>query len=162
MKYSDVINLMNSGIQSISSRTLDIGDAYIVVKFKSAIKKAFEQYREKEEAMFKEAGINDPQSFFQKHRELKGKVNKDVVDLGLIKENEGKIERFNSLQAIAEKENVDLGLTARLNFDSWRLLVDVNKDIKTNYGAELLSVFEADLEGVLWEIEDQKEEKQKK
>ena len=161
MKYSDVINLMNSGIQSISSRTLDIGDAYIVVKFKSAIKKAFEQYREKEDAMFKEAGINDPQSFFQKHRELKNKVNKDAIDTGLINENESKITRFSSLQTIAEKENVDLGLTARLSFDSWRLLVDVNKDIKTDYGAELLSVFEADLEGVLWEIEDQKEKKAK-
>lgn len=161
MKYSDVINLMNNGIQSISSRTLDIGDAYIVVKFKSAIKKAFEQYREKEEAMFKEAGIDDPQSFFQKHRELKSKVNKDTIDLGLIKENEGKIERFNSLQAIAEKEEVNLELASRLSFDSWRLLVDVNKDIKTNYGAELLSVFEADLEGVLWQIEDQKEKKAK-
>jgi len=159
VKISDVIAMVNSGIQSISSRTLDIGDAYIVVKFKSLLKKVFDEYAIEEQSMFKEAGIQDPQSFFQKHRALQSKINKDAIDEGLLADNNSKIERFNALQTEAQKKVVDLGLTNRLSFDSWHRLQDANKDIKTNYGAELLSLFEVDLEGVLWEMKEEKKEK---
>lgn len=161
MKYSDVINLMNGGIQAISSRTLGIGDAYIVVKFKSAIKKAFEQYQEEEDALLKEAGITDAKSFFQKHRELVSKRNRDSIDEGVLQQNNEKIERFNSLQAEAQKKEIDLGISDRLTFDAWRSLLEENKDIKTNGNVEILSAFEVDLEGVLWEMKSE-EKKQKK
>lgn len=156
MKYIDVINLMNGGIQAISSRTLEIGDAYTVVMFKNAIKTAFNRYQEREEQMLKEAGIKKAQTFFKDHNALLNKKVKDSIDEGLITKNVQMINRFSELQAEAQKQEVNAFKDlSPLSFESWHILQECNKDIKTNGGAELLSVFEVDLEGILWKMTNQ-------
>lgn len=149
MKYIDLVNLMNGNIIAISSRALEPGDSYEVAKFKIGMRKAFEQYQEKEEGLLKEAGIENAQEFFNKHNMLVAKQNKDSIDEGLIEENKKKIGKFNEMQAKLQKEEVEIEGFKPISFDSWRRLQEANKELKIN-NFEMLALYEAELEGILW------------
>ena len=69
MKNIDIINLANGGILAITANDLDAAHAYKVIKFKKAVKKAFESIVESEKEILKEAGIEDAQAFDKERKE---------------------------------------------------------------------------------------------
>lgn len=142
MKNFEIFNLVNREVLAITANELDAAHAYKVVKFKRAIRKAFEAISEAEKDFLKEAGIEDAQAFDTEREELI-KTNADPQRLA---ELNAKFERFSELRNKLFNDDAVLGDIKALPFDEFHVLQKENKDMKF----KPLNVFEDILEGVLW------------
>lgn len=143
MKNIDIINLANGGILAITANDLDAAHAYKVIKFKKAVKKAFESIVESEKEILKEAGIEDAQAFDKERKELV-KSGSNPERLG---EMDKQFSRVLELRSNLYKEDVELDCKV-IPFEQFHALQRENKDLKR----KPLNVFEDILEGVLWEV----------
>lgn len=142
MKNFEIFNLVNSEVLAITANELDAAHAYKVVKFKRAIRKAFDAISEAEKDFLKEAGIEDAQAFDTERAELiKTNSNADRLE-----ELNKQFDRFNELRNTMINEEADLGDIKELPFDQFHLLQKENKDLRF----KPLNTFEDILEGVLW------------
>lgn len=142
MKTIDILNLANAGILSITANDLDAAHAYKVLKFKKAIKKAFESIMESEQEILKEAGIEDAVAFDKERKELieSGSDKKRLEELNK------QLSRVLELRGNLYKEDVELDCKA-IPFEQFHALQCENKDLDH----KPLNTFEDLLEGVLWE-----------
>ena len=142
MKTIDILNLANAGILSITANDLDAAHAYKVLKFKKAIKKAFESIMESEQEILKEAGIEDAVAF--------DKERKELIESGSnpkrLEEMNKQLSRVLELRGNLYKEDVELDCKA-IPFEQFHALQCENKDLDH----KPLNTFEDLLEGVLWE-----------
>lgn len=142
MKTIDILNLANAGILSITANDLDAAHAYKVLKFKKAVKKAFEGIMESELEILKEAGIEDAAAF--------DKERKELIESGgnpkRLEEMNKQLSRVLELRANLYKEDVELDCKA-IPFEQFHALQCENKDLDH----KPLNTFEDLLEGVLWE-----------
>lgn len=142
MKTIDILNLANAGILSITANDLDAAHAYKVLKFKKAVKKAFESIMESEREILKEAGIEDAVAF--------DKERKELIESGSnpkrLEEMNKQLSRVLELRSNLYKEEVELDCKA-LPFEQFHALQQENKDLER----KPLNAFEDLLEGVLWE-----------
>jgi len=142
MKNIDILNLANTGILSITANDLDAAQAYKVLKFKKAVKKAFEGITESEREILKEAGIEDAVAFDKERKELiESGSNKERLD-----ELNKQLSRVIELRSNLYKEDVELDCKA-IPFEQFHALQCENKDLDH----KPLNAFEDLLEGVLWE-----------
>ena len=81
MNKADIINLVHAGVPGITNLTLDGKHAYKVLKFRRALLAVHGQIRDEFSAIFKEAGIEDPQAFDKELAELREKA-KPYTDAG--------------------------------------------------------------------------------
>lgn len=142
MKTIDILNLANAGILSITANDLDAAHAYKVLKFKKAVKKAFEGIMESEREILKEAGIEDAAAF--------DKERKELIESGgnpkRLEEMNKQLSRVLELRGNLYKEDVELDCKA-IPFEQFHALQCENKDLDH----KPLNTFEDLLEGVLWE-----------
>ena len=142
MKTIDILNLANAGILSITANDLDAAHAYKVLKFKKAVKKAFESIMESEQEILKEAGIEDAVAF--------DKERKELIESGSnpkrLEEMNKQLSRVLELRGNLYKEDVELDCKA-IPFEQFHALQCENKDLDH----KPLNTFEDLLEGVLWE-----------
>lgn len=143
MKNIDIINLANGGILAITANDLDAAHAYKVIKFKKAVKKAFESIVESEKEIIKEAGIEDAQAFDNERKEL----IESGSDSGRLEELNKQFARFIELRNNLYNEEVELDCKV-IPFEQFHALQRENKDLER----KPLNVFEDILEGVLWEV----------
>lgn len=146
MKNIDIINLANTGVLAITANDLDAAQAYKVLKFKKAVRKAFEVIVESERDILKEAGIEDGQAFDKERKELM----ESKSDLERLEELNKKFERFMELRNNLYQEEVELECTV-MPFEQFHILQKENKDVQ----GKPLNVFEDVLEGVLWEEKEE-------
>ena len=149
MKNFEIFNLVNCEVLAITANELESAHAYKVVKFKRAIRKAFEAISEAEKDFLKEAGIEDAQAFDTERAELI-KTNSDPDRLTELNKQ---FDRFNELRQTMLNEESELDIPARLPFDQFHLLQKENKDLKF----KPLNTFEDILEGVLWNAPETEE-----
>lgn len=146
MKTIDILNLTNAGILSITANDLDAAQAYKVLKFKKAVKKAFESIMESEQEILKEAGIEDAVAF--------DKERKELIESGAnpkrLEEMNKQLSRVLELRANLYKEDMELDCKA-LPFEQFHALQCENKDLAN----KPLNTFEDLLEGVLWEAPEE-------
>lgn len=141
MKNIDILNLANAGVLAISANDLDAAHAYKVMKFKRAIRKAFESLSDAEKELLKEVGIEDGSAF---DKEL-ARLRKDNSEQEKRKELEQKLSRYLSLRDALFEEEVTLDCKT-IPFEQFHILQRENKDIN----GKPLNLFEDILEGVLW------------
>lgn len=142
MKTIDILNLANAGILSITANDLDAAHAYKVLKFKKAVKKAFESIMESEREILKEAGIEDAAAFDKERKELmeSGSNPKQLEEMNK------QLSRVLELRSNLYKEDVELDCKT-IPFEQFHALQCENKDLDH----KPLNTFEDLLEGVLWE-----------
>lgn len=143
MKTIDILNLTDAGILAITANDLDAAHAYKVLKFKKAVKKAFESIMESEREILKEAGIEDAAAF--------DKERKELIESGSnpkrLEEMNKQLSRLLELRANLYKEEAELEGAKTIPFEQFHALQSENKDLDH----KPLNAFEDLLEGVLWE-----------
>ena len=147
MKKQTIIMLANAGVQSITNHTLDASQAYKVVKFRKELVAALEALSKDEEALRKDAGIEDPQAFDKELQELReSKSNPKRLE-----EMEGILKRFIELRAELLNEEVTLDCKT-MPYEEWHKLQVENSEKEMNgKKVDLLPAYVEDaLEGVLW------------
>ena len=142
MKTIDILTLANAGILAITANDLDAAQAYKVLKFKKAVKKAFEAIIESEKDILKEAGIEDGQAFDKERNELRenGSNSERLAEL------DKQFSRFMELRNNLYNEEAQLDDCKVMPYEQFHLLQQENKDLK----GKPLNAFEDLLEGVLW------------
>lgn len=141
MRNNDIFNLATNGVLQISANDLDAAQAYKVLKFKRAVKKAFEDIAESEKELLKDAGIEDAVAFDKERKELvESKENHERLT-----EMDKQFNRFLELRENLYNEEVGLDCKT-IPFEQFHLLQKENKELKN----KPLNVFEDILEGVLW------------
>lgn len=143
MKNIDIFNLANAGVLAISANDLDAAHAYKVMKFKRAVRKAFESLVSSEKDALKEAGIEDGVAFDKEIEELR-KTNADKAKLEAM---EKQLARFFELRQNLINEDADLGEIKTIPYEQFHLLQKENKNLPN----KPLNAFEDVLEGVLWD-----------
>lgn len=150
MKKSEIILLVNAGVQAITNHDLSTEHAYKVVKFRKAINNAYEAIAKDEETLRKDAGIEDPQAFDKELKELR----ESKADEKRLAELEAQLKRFLELRNEMIKEDVNLD-TKTMPYEAWHTLQNENKAVGEPK-RDLLSGFVEDLlEGILWEAPEE-------
>ena len=96
MKNIDVVIMVNAGILNITENNLPAKSAYKVVKFRSALNKAFEIVQNLEKDLLKDIGIDDPQQFDKEIEDLKSKTRTEE-ESNKLSELLQKQEKYNKL-----------------------------------------------------------------
>lgn len=147
MKNIDIINLVNGGALAITANDLDAAQAYKVLKFKKALRKAHEAILDAENDLMKEAGIEDGVAFDKERAEL---VKSDENPDRLAELNKT-FERYAALRNNLYGEDVTLEGVKTLPYDVFHTLQCENKENPR----KPLNYFEEALEGVLWKEEEE-------
>lgn len=151
MKKSDAILLVNLGILNATNHTLSVEHAYKVVKFRKALNAALEDISKEEEALRKDAGIEDAEAFDGKLAELRKAESPTKEQKKELEGLENQLRRFVDLRNEMLKQELPLDVKA-MPYEEWRKLQAENKEKDFN-GAkrDLFSGYAEDvLEGVLW------------
>lgn len=145
MKKIEIISLAHAGVLAITNHDLSPEHAYKVVKFRKALNAAYEAIGKDEEAIRKDAGIEDPQTFDKELKELReSKSNPERLE-----ELEGQLKRFFELRAQMLNEDITLDCKA-LPYAEWHKLQNENKAAGADKRDLLSGWVEDVLEGCLW------------
>ena len=142
MKKGDIFNLVNNGILDITANELDAAHAYKVVKFKRAIKNAFDGIVEAEKDMLAEVKIDDATAFDDEMEAWK----KSGENPEKLSEMEASLKRLNEMRANVLKEEAELGDVKTMPYEQFHLLQRENARLPRRP----LNAFEELLEGCLW------------
>lgn len=145
MTNKDLIAVVEGGMLNATNRTLEISDAYKVVKFRNVIKTAFNRFRENEKSLLAEVGVMDAQVF---DAELDGLRNKE--------RNKAEEERFAELNKILSNyfglrgellnEEVNISEIKAMPYEQWYKFCQENIFITPE--------LEDALENILWVAPD--------
>ena len=175
LTYAMILALSNQkGIENITVHTISNDHSYKVVKFKQAFNKAMKAYNEAREAIVKEVGIEDEKKFnedlgaLKKNKERTPEEEKNFEDLS------AKEEKLNGMTSSLLNEEAKLEGVKTLPYDVWKALQDENHDDKKDMLTGQVAVIseirpdgvkfspedvETMLEGILWTMPEEKEEK---
>lgn len=128
MKQTLVRQIAESGIMTASANTLDAAQAYKVLRWKSAIRKAYEDQEEHRKNILKEVFTEDELT----------RLNSGNTD----EELQPKLQRFSDLYSSLMGEEVNLDLK-KIPYEAWHALSKEN--------SFKLGVLETELEGVLFD-----------
>ena len=154
MKKSDIIILAKIGVQYITNHSLDPAHAYKVVKFRKELTAALEAIGKEEEALRKDAGIEDAKAFDDELKALRDNKGRNEEQNKKLDEMEAKLKRFIDLQAEMQKEEVELACKA-MPYAEWHKLQNENKEFGQQKIDILSGYVEDMLEGVLWEAPEE-------
>lgn len=167
MKKIAVINLLNLGFGQVTNHTLPVEHAYKVVKMRKALATAFEAIQKDEEAIRKDAGIENPEEFDKELKALREKA-KPYIDKdaeipseigGPLMEKEATLSRFLALRSEMLDEDITLDGVKAMPYDAWHSLQKENAEKEFNgKKVDILSGYAEDtLEGILWTAPEDKE-----
>lgn len=155
MKNTDIIAL--SGIMGITTNGLDSKDAYKVVGWKLAIKKAIDSISDSEKKILEEVGITDAQAHNRRLAELSGLDNPTEQEVTELSGLQSKTDRVNNMIRELHNEEQEMGIRP-LPYGSWHKLQQENRELKGNRGPVLGGMTEVLMHGILWT--DPEEEKE--
>lgn len=143
---AQIVALINSGILASTSHTLPVAHNYKVYSFKKSLKKAFEEYTQKEEDLLKECGIENPQEFNSKLHAFSIAENLSVDEQGEFNTMKEIVNNYNKLHAELNKDEVEVPCKT-IDYESWVLLQRENnhKDL----GGREVDIFSGEVEELL-------------
>lgn len=150
MKNLDILIMINSGIGNITNYDLSAANAYKVMKFRNFIVKEFDKIQDAERKILTDSGIDDPQAFDDRYKELREKesrTNEEDLELN------GLTEKYNSwIKARTDmlNEDVDTSSVKAISYDDWHALRKENRSKDDNGQDPLNNYIESILENVLW------------
>ena len=139
MKNYDILNLVNGGIFAVTANDLDASQAYKVLKFKKAVKKAFDNIAESEKSLLAEVGIEDAQAFDKEREEL----TKSGENAERLAELDKTLERYLGLRKNLYDEEVTLEGIKTIPYETFHELQKENRELSN----KPLNVFDS---LVLW------------
>lgn len=125
VKNNIIVSLANAGAIALTATSLPVEDAYKVVKFRRAIKKAFEEIADKEK------------EFIEKDLKV------SIGDNGKLNGTEEQIKRFVDFQKSLYMDESELDCKT-ISYESWHMLQTENKGLQNAF-------IEDSLEGIFWE-----------
>lgn len=146
MNKADIINLVNAGVPGITNLTLDGKHAYKVLKFRRALLAVHGQLRDEFSAIFKEAGIEDPQAFDKELAELRALSSRTPEQEARLAELDKTFDRYKALEGEMLKEEVKLDCVP-MPYEDFHAL---QKENEKTCPALTHGYIEDALEGVLW------------
>lgn len=153
MKKIDILNLLNLGFGQVTNHNLPVEHAYKVVKMRKALSNAFEAIQKDEEAIRKDAGIENPEEFDKELKALRETEKRTPEQETKLKEMNEKLNRFFALRSEMLNEDITLEGVKAMPYEAWHELQKENAEKEFNgKKLDLLSGYVEDtLEGVLWE-----------
>lgn len=124
LKNNIIVALVNMGGTALTASTINVADAYKVIKFRRSLKKAFDEIADKERDILKDLGI-------------------EVGDGGKLSGDEEKIKRFSELQKALYEDQSEIE-SKTMPYETWHELQKENKPLQN-------PLIEDALEGILWE-----------
>ena len=149
MKKSDLLFLAQIGVQNITNHSLDPAHAYKVVKFRKELNAALEALGKDEEALRKDAGIEDAQAFDDELKALRDNNERTEEQNKKLDEMEAQLKRFVDLRVEMLKEDAVIDCKA-MPYAEWHKLQNENKEFGPQKLDILSGYVEDILEGVLW------------
>ena len=153
MKNLEVTTMIEGGILNLTAHSLDVAHAYKLAKFKSELKKTFNQFISDNNALLQEVGIEDPDFFDTRRAELLGKEPLNKPEKQELAEMNAKLTRLSAMRNSLGNEPVTLDGVKTMPYEQWFLLQKENKDkclTIDGKSIEILTLAEPVLEGVLW------------
>lgn len=153
MKNSDVVYLVNSGVQLTTGHSLSNASAYKAFKFRKVISSILNSVSEGEKGLLTEVGIDDASKFDERLAVLRATEKPTEEEVKELETMQAQLEKYSGLRDQLYSEEADLSSVKAMNYDDWRKLQNENKEVEVN-GVKK-DVFsgkvEELLEGVLWE-----------
>jgi hypothetical protein len=146
MNKENIINLVNAGVPGITNLTLSGKHAYKVLKFRRAILAVHGQICDEFSAIFKEAGIEDPQAFDKERNELRTISSRTAEQEARLAELDKTFVRYKELEEEMLKEEVKLDCVP-MPYEDFHAL---QKENEKTCPALAHGYIEDVLEGVLW------------
>ena len=152
MKNSDVVYLVNSGVQLTTGHSLSNASAYKAFKFRKVISSVLNSVSEGEKGLLTEVGIEDASKFDERLAVLRATEKPTEEEVKELETMQAQLEKYSGLRDQLYSEEADLSSVKAMNYDDWRKLQNENKEVEVN-GVKK-DVFsgkvEELLEGVLW------------
>lgn len=156
MKNSDVVYLVNSGVQLTTGHSLSNASAYKAFKFRKVISSILNSVSEGEKGLLTEVGIDDASKFDERLAVLRATEKPTEEEVKELETMQAQLEKYSGLRDQLYNEEADLSSVKAMNYDDWRKLQNENKEVEVN-GVKK-DVFsgkvEELLEGVLWAAPD--------
>ena len=153
MKNSDVVYLVNSGVQLTTGHSLSNASAYKAFKFRKVLSSILNSVSEGEKGLLTEVGIDDASKFDERLAVLRATEKPTEEEVKELETMQAQLEKYSGLRDQLYNEEADLSSVKAMNYDDWRKLQNENKEVEVN-GVKK-DVFsgkvEELLEGVLWE-----------
>ena len=153
MKNSDVVYLVNSGVQLTTGHSLSNASAYKAFKFRKVLSSILNSVSEGEKGLLTEVGIEDASKFDERLAVLRATEKPTEEEVKELETMQAQLEKYSGLRDQLYNEEADLSSVKAMNYDDWRKLQNENKEVEVN-GVKK-DVFsgkvEELLEGVLWE-----------
>ena len=153
MKNSDVVYLVNSGVQLTTGHSLSNASAYKAFKFRKVLSSILNSVSEGEKGLLTEVGIEDASKFDERLAVLRATEKPTEEEVKELETMQAQLEKYSGLRDQLYSEEADLSSVKAMNYDDWRKLQNENKEVEVN-GVKK-DVFsgkvEELLEGVLWE-----------
>ena len=147
-----VIAMLNMGFSQITSNTLPAEHAYKVLKMRRAVSAAFDKFSEDEDAIRKDAGIENAEKFDAELAALRKTEKRTKEQEKRLEEMEKMLKRFHDVRAELLKAEAKIEGVKTMPYEAWHLLQQENAE-KMFLGKKvnLLPAFVEDaLEGILW------------
>ncbi len=156
MKKSDIIILSNLGAGLITNHNIPVEHAYKVVKFRKGLQSALESLGRDEEALRKDAGIEDAKAFNDELQKLRDAEGRTAEQQKRLDEMEAQLRRFLALRGQLLNEEVELDCKT-MPYEAWHALQKENCEREVNgKKMDVLSGYAEDLlEGVLWQAPEE-------
>ena len=152
MKNSDVVYLVNSGVQLTTGHSLSNASAYKAFKFRKVLSSILNSVSEGEKGLLTEVGIEDASKFDERLAVLRATEKPTEEEVKELETMQAQLEKYSGLRDQLYNEEADLSSVKAMNYDDWRKLQNENKEVEVN-GVKK-DVFsgkvEELLEGVLW------------
>lgn len=156
MKNSDVVYLVNSGVQLTTGHSLSNASAYKAFKFRKVLSSILNSVSEGEKGLLTEVGIEDASKFDERLAVLRATEKPTEEEVKELETMQAQLEKYSGLRDQLYSEEADLSSVKAMNYDDWRKLQNENKEVEVN-GVKK-DVFsgkvEELLEGVLWAAPD--------
>ena len=155
MKNLDILIMINSGVNNITSYDLSAANAYKVMKFRNVVVKKYDEIQEKERQILSDVGISDPQAFDDHYKVLREtETRTDEENSELSKMN----EMYNAwIKARTDMLNADIELDGvkTISYDDWHNLRKENRPKNEKDVDPLNNYVESILENVLWKAPEE-------
>lgn len=156
MKNSDVVYLVNSGVQLTTGHSLSNASAYKAFKFRKVLGTILNSISEGEKGLLTEVGIEDASKFDERLVMLRAAEKPSKEEVRELEKMQAQLEKYSGLRDQLYNEEAKIDGVIPMNYDDWRMLQNENREVEVN--GQKKDVFsgkvEELLEGVLWTAPD--------
>lgn len=149
MKNIDVLFMINSGMLDITNNDLGTKSAYKIVKFRSALSKAFMKIQELEKSILLDCGIKNAKDFDEEYKRLKAIEVKTQEENFKFEEMSAKYQKYNKTRAAMLDDDIVLENVTPIPYEDWHLLRKENRPKKDGDVEPLNNYIESVLENIL-------------